>query len=224
MEATTASTTESGGPLMEERTRRLTSTERREQIRAAALEQFSKRGFHLTQMDHVAAAAGVSKALLYQHFVSKEELFVDIAKRVIANFAQRLQQLATKVGSPSERVQLAVKLLLDFVTDDPEGWALVTRHLNQPEVAGTFGTFRDELDAAVLQLLAAGTIHGEGETEVVRRAEILAPLISGSLHGLISWWLQNREVTRQEVESAACDFLWLGLERLRKGEHFVLAL
>ena len=54
--------------------RRLSSQARRGELLDAALREFSSRGYYLTQMEHVAATAGVSKALVYQHFASKEEL------------------------------------------------------------------------------------------------------------------------------------------------------
>ena len=70
--------------------RRLPSGQRREQLLALALEEFGRRGFHLTQMEHVAVTAQVSKALLYQHFPSKEQLFAEVTAAVVDGLTARL--------------------------------------------------------------------------------------------------------------------------------------
>jgi AcrR family transcriptional regulator len=54
---------------------RLTAEERRNAIVAAATKVFAENGFHGTTTRGLAKAAGVSEALLYKHFPSKESLF-----------------------------------------------------------------------------------------------------------------------------------------------------
>ena len=54
---------------------RLTADERRDAIVAAATQVFAENGFHGTTTRELAKAAGVSEALLYKHFPSKESLF-----------------------------------------------------------------------------------------------------------------------------------------------------
>ena len=52
--------------------------ESRQAIRSAALEAFAELGYHGASMAEIARRAGVSKALIYQHVPSKEELLRDI--------------------------------------------------------------------------------------------------------------------------------------------------
>jgi AcrR family transcriptional regulator len=54
---------------------RLTADERRSAIVEAATKVFAENGFHGTTTRELARAAGVSEALLYKHFPSKESLF-----------------------------------------------------------------------------------------------------------------------------------------------------
>jgi AcrR family transcriptional regulator len=54
---------------------RLTADERRTAIVEAATKVFAENGFHGTTTRELAKAAGVSEALLYKHFPSKESLF-----------------------------------------------------------------------------------------------------------------------------------------------------
>ena len=54
---------------------RLPAAGRRAGLVEAALTVFSAEGFKVATMDAVAAEAGVTKPVLYQHFPSKRELF-----------------------------------------------------------------------------------------------------------------------------------------------------
>ena len=50
---------------------------KRQAILAAAADQFRACGFEASSMDKIAAAAGVSKRTVYNHFPSKDELFAE---------------------------------------------------------------------------------------------------------------------------------------------------
>jgi AcrR family transcriptional regulator len=55
--------------------------ERRAQILAVAVSLFSKRGFRGTTTKEIAQAAGVSEAMVFRHFATKEELYTAILNR-----------------------------------------------------------------------------------------------------------------------------------------------
>ncbi|MBI4536340.1 MAG: TetR/AcrR family transcriptional regulator [candidate division NC10 bacterium] len=57
---------------------RLTGEERRRQIIEAAATLFSRKGFRGTTTREIAEAVGVSEAMLFKHFVTKEELYAAI--------------------------------------------------------------------------------------------------------------------------------------------------
>ena len=58
--------------------KRLSSEERRAALLRAAVELFSKRGFAGTTTKQIADAAGVSEALLFQHYATKHDLYTAI--------------------------------------------------------------------------------------------------------------------------------------------------
>jgi AcrR family transcriptional regulator len=62
------------------------SAARREAIRAAALNEFSARGFAAARLDDVAKRAGVAKGTIYLHFRDKEALFQEIVRSLMGPF------------------------------------------------------------------------------------------------------------------------------------------
>src|SRR4029079_10010856 len=62
---------------------RKTADERREEILAAALEEFGEHGLHGTSTDAVARRAGVSQPYLFRLFGTKKELYVEVVRRCL---------------------------------------------------------------------------------------------------------------------------------------------
>lgn len=196
--------------------RRLSSASRRELLLVAALEEFGRRGFHLTQMEHVAVAAGVSKGLLYQHFPSKEELFTAVCTSIVDDFTARFAAAVAEAGTSVGRVRAAVRLILDYVTDRPAAWSVVLGHLDNPEL----GVVRERLGSSIAEVMLGRVGDDPRRRAAARRSvTLLVPQITGALFGLVSWWLEHPDTPRPQVEKAAVDFIWLGLERLRDGER-----
>jgi TetR/AcrR family transcriptional regulator len=57
---------------------RVSGEERRRQIIEAATTLFSRKGFRGTTTREIARAVGVSEAMLFKHFATKEELYAAI--------------------------------------------------------------------------------------------------------------------------------------------------
>jgi len=207
--------------------RRLSSQARRSELLDAALREFGSRGYYLTQMEHVAATAGVSKALVYQHFPSKEELFAAVTEQVVEGFMSRLPEVLGNAGDALGAWRGAVRLLCDVVTERPDAWALVARHLDNPELGASLRGLRDQVTEVFAGVLASYYSPERGSTaspeEVLEQARLTVPLVVGALQGLMSWWLDHPEVPRAKVEARAVDFGWLGLDRIRRGEWLPLA-
>ncbi|HXX06676.1 MAG TPA: TetR/AcrR family transcriptional regulator [Pseudolabrys sp.] len=63
--------------------RRTRNVERREAILAAALDEFSARGFEAARLDDVARRAGVAKGTIYLYFRDKETLFQELVRAML---------------------------------------------------------------------------------------------------------------------------------------------
>ena len=69
-------------PIVASPTSRLPAAQRRRQLLDVALTVFARDGFHDASMNDVARAAGVTKPVLYQHFSSKRDLFVELLTEI----------------------------------------------------------------------------------------------------------------------------------------------
>jgi AcrR family transcriptional regulator len=76
--------------------KRLQATDRRQEIVQSALKVFARKGFAGATTREIAEAAGVSEALLYRHFASKEMIYRELAS-VLGRNAERFKQVLSAV-------------------------------------------------------------------------------------------------------------------------------
>jgi AcrR family transcriptional regulator len=83
------------------------SAARREAILAAALDEFSKRGFEAARLDDVARRAGVAKGTIYLYFRDKESLFQELIRTMLTPLVGTIEALGAAdvpAGVLAERV------------------------------------------------------------------------------------------------------------------------
>jgi AcrR family transcriptional regulator len=101
--------------------KRLTAEDRRAVIVEAALAVFSRRGYHLSAIDDIACEVGVSKALIYEHFASKQELYADLLERNAGELFERLEGAvaAVEVEAGASRLATRLDVFFAFVEKPP---------------------------------------------------------------------------------------------------------
>src|SRR5213082_1126530 len=102
-----------GGARVDQRTRaaRAQGREARDELLAAALRVFARRGYREAGVDEIAAEAGYSKGALYWHFSGKQELLVAlIDERIDAPLRDRVALLA---AAPPDR-DMSIEATLTF--------------------------------------------------------------------------------------------------------------
>jgi AcrR family transcriptional regulator len=89
----------------------------RDEILKAAMQLFASRGFHETSMAEVAREAGVSKALIFWHFKTKEELFVAVLNRLLEPYFIDFTEEAAAMDE-RRQIETLVQFYLLFVRDN----------------------------------------------------------------------------------------------------------
>ncbi|MEZ5890598.1 MAG: TetR/AcrR family transcriptional regulator [Xanthobacteraceae bacterium] len=94
--ASASAPSDSNGPSRRKRAEK--SQARREAILAAALDEFTERGFTSTRIDDVARRAGVGKGTIYLHFKDKEALFQQLVITMLGPIVAQVQGLPDDDG------------------------------------------------------------------------------------------------------------------------------
>ena len=200
--------------------RRLSANERRSAILDAALEVFAGRGYHGSSIDEIATAAGVSKALIYEHFPSKRDLHLSLLALHIEEIFERLAESAATSEPGEIRLRAGVDAFLEFVEERRDAFRMLFRDAVEPDVAEMLVRVQQQVGAAVAGLIATEPRETRDEEEAEAEAiEMLGQLLAGAVQSLALWWGEHPEVPRERLVGVVMDFAWLGLERLRAGER-----
>jgi AcrR family transcriptional regulator len=151
---------------------RLPAARRRRQLLDVAQEAFAVRGFHGTSMDDIADAAGVTKPVLYQHFPSKRDLYLELLEDVGHQLLDAITTVTRQATTPRRQVEVGFAAYFSFVADnvsafkllfgsgarrDEEFGAAVTRVTDAIGDA-IAGLIEADIDPAHRRLLAAGIV------------------------------------------------------------------
>ena len=184
--------------LQPDRRRRLPVAQRRALIVDAAGRLFGEHGYAGTRLDDVAAAAGVTKPVLYRHFDSKRALYLALLERHRDDLA-RFAGLIPAGGGVEERLRSVLDLWLDYVEEHSYAWRMLFRDTGGgPEVEA----FRREVHARARAVLV-GIIRSLSERPIPRReVEAVAELMSMGMASLVLWWMEGAGVSRGAVLDA----------------------
>lgn len=104
-------------------TSRLDSDERRQAIVDSAVPLFARKGFAGTTTRELAEAAGISEALLFRHFPSKQLLYREILQQLGCQGDPALEQLATLPASTATLVGMVRFMVRRFVAGSEDDCA-----------------------------------------------------------------------------------------------------
>ena len=131
----------------------MTGKERREQLLDIGRRLFAERGFEGTSIEEIAAQAGVSKPVVYEHFGGKEGLYAVVVDREV----ERLLTMATTLldgGHTREKFEAAAVTLLRYIDDNADGFRILVRDSNPGSGTGTYGTLLSDIAGQVEYILA----------------------------------------------------------------------
>jgi AcrR family transcriptional regulator len=137
------------------RRRRLPREQRRQAILGAARELLLQRGYGELTMERVARAAGVSKALVYDHFGHRREVYLAILADEQVRMVQRLAP-ALAGGDRAGRVRSSVRAFLELVAEYGDGYAELFRNpvAHDPELAVELARVRESVADMVASVIA----------------------------------------------------------------------
>lgn len=192
--------------------RRLSASARRERVEAAAVEVFAGRGYDATTLGEVAAAAGVTRTVLYDHFRSKRALYLHVLASENDAMLARVGAGITGSGEARDRMRATIGAYLGFARERPASRRLLVDPVptGDDDLDHAVRTFRQARAHAVGALLAPDLVRAGLEPGSPASGIVVDLLITG-IDGVARWWEEHPTTSAAEVVDVAARVVWDGL-------------
>src|SRR5919108_1266825 len=188
---------------------------REEQLLEVAENVFAMQGYQGTSIEEIARAAGVTRPIIYDHFGSKENIYLACVRRARAELERLFDEAAATSDDPRDQLWGGINAYLEFVERHGRAWDVLFGQGGA--VAGPAGEeLRRQRFATVGRIAQlfksfAASVGGRADETAI---QAFAHALSGSGEQLAKWWRQNPELTREQVAGYHMAFAWIGLEQL----------
>jgi AcrR family transcriptional regulator len=188
---------------------RMTGPQRRQQLVEVGRALFAEKGFEGTSVEEIAATAGVSKPVIYEHFGGKEGLYAVVVDREIqALLGQITAALTSHEGNARALLEAAATAFLDYIETSTDGFRILVRDSPPGQSTGSFASLISDIASQVEHILAA-------EFKRRRLDPKTAPLYAQMLVGMVAipggWWLDSRRMKKEDVAAHLVNLAWNGL-------------
>jgi AcrR family transcriptional regulator len=200
--------------------KRLTAAARRELIELAAMEVFAERGYHGAAMDEIARRSGVTPPVVYDHFESKPALHRRLLDRTRDDLLAMWRENLGGDGTLEQQIAQAFDAWSRYVEAHPYAPRMFFRETTGiPEVRAMHREIAAEANDALAEILGGlpGSPHLQADGAPPALA-MAAEVIRGGLTELAIWWSEHPEVSREQIVATAMNTVWIGFERVSRGE------
>ena len=188
--------------------------QRQGEIIKAALRCFSRDGYSQTSMDAIAAEAGLSKALIYYYYKSKDAVFMASFDFWMTQMTSSFAALANE-GSATERLRSMGQMTVDLTETPTEVVGLLLDYWSMAQRNDTLlQRFRQDLQAmrsAMAKILEDGVRQGEFAP---LDSELTAVALFAALDGLWAHWvLDPAAIDLAAATQTTIDLFLRGLQK-----------
>lgn len=190
------------------RAKRLPRHVRERQILDAAVNVFSKHGYHDASMDEISDAAGISKPMIYAYLGAKEDLFAACIHREATQLLEAIVS-GIDVGQPPD-VQLwhGLRSFFGFVEEHRESWRVL--HRQSIAQGGPFTTELMSMRQRAISLVAVVLMRNATDGKSPNDGEAMAAALVGAGESMADWWLDHPEETAEDVAGRLMNLVWMG--------------
>jgi AcrR family transcriptional regulator len=147
-------------------TKRLPRAVREQQMLDAAVQMFSRNGYHETSMDAIAAEAEISKPMLYLYYGSKEELFGACLDRELSRFIEAVRADIDLKQSPKDLLTTTIRAFMHYIDANRASWIVLYQQATSSQMySQTVREGRERVIDLVARLLSAGTRNPDPDTD-----------------------------------------------------------
>ena len=187
---------------------RMTGKQRREQLLEVGRKLFADKGFEATTVEEIAAKAGVSKPVVYEHFGGKEGLYAVVVDREIRALLDGITGALTSNGHARRLLEQAALALLDYVENSTDGFRILVRDSPAGQATGSFASLLSDVASQVEYILAAEFKRQKLDPKT---APIYAQMLVGMVALTGQWWMDSRKFKKTDVAAHLVNLAWNGL-------------
>ena len=170
---------------------RLDVDERRRQLLVLGADLFTRHDYNELSMAKIAKEAGISKALLYHYFPSKEAYFLATLEEKAAELAARVEPDASL--PPLEQLAGSLDAYLAWVEENASSYDKMIRSSGSvPEVRALLDRVRGETAARIVDGL-----RGDKPASPLLRTAVRGWL--GFMDGACLDWIEHRDLDRETL-------------------------
>jgi AcrR family transcriptional regulator len=199
------------------RTTRLPRDQRRIQLLDAASEVFASKGYHAAAMDDIADAAGVSKPVLYQHFPSKLDLYLDLLDQSCERLVEVVEEALASTEDNADRVNATFAAFYEFVSSTSGQFRFVFESdlTGDGAVQQRLSRVNDEISDAIAEVIAEDTALPP------QQAKLLAVSLVGIAQVSARYWISGgtSAITVDEAKHLVSSLAWRGISGFPLTEH-----
>jgi AcrR family transcriptional regulator len=194
--------------------RRIPAPERRARILTAALEAFGALGYDGTGLERIAETAGVSRAVLYDHFASKKALYLEMLTEQSGVFLGHVGASIGGAGPPEKRMRTTMDAVFSYAERHPHAWRLLFGPVRcaDAEIVAAHDNVHAVRVEIVAALLAPDARLIDMDPDSVQM-RVMVEMLIAAIRGATDWWQTHRGTSRAELLDAGMDLLWRGLGR-----------
>lgn len=191
----------------------MTGKQRREQLLDVGRRLFAAKGFEGTTVEEIAATAGVSKPVVYEHFGGKEGLYAVVVDREIEHLLTAITESLESGTHPRALLESAALALLTYIETSTDGFRILVRDSPVAQSTGTFASLISDVANQVEHLL--GEQFSERGLDP-RTAALYAQMLVGMVALTGQFWLDHRKPKKADVAAHLVNLAWNGLSGLEK--------
>lgn len=195
---------------------RLSREDRMEQMLDTAHQLFADHGYAAVTMEEIAAAAGITKPLIYNYFGNKEQLYIKCMERSGDALVESISSAVIAAGDPSGAFAAGVRAFFNFLDTDRAAWAVLFDETlpHGGEVMERVSVYRRQLrDLAAQSTLADLPEKLRKRKSVQIDVEATSTAVLGASEAVARWWLANGQMTAADAADLLISTVEPGLRR-----------
>jgi AcrR family transcriptional regulator len=191
--------------------------QRRAQLLDAANDVFTTKGYHAAAMDDIAEAAGVSKPVLYQHFGSKLDLYLDLLDISCDRLVEVVEEALATHDKNADRVVATMDAFYEFVSSASGEFRFVFESdlTGDGEVQKRLWRVNNEIADAIAAVISEDTALPP------EQAKLLGISLVGIAQVSARYWVSAGpdKVALEDAKQLVSSLAWRGIRGFPRIDH-----